>query len=383
MIRIGGRIPITIHPLFWVIAGLIGWINSQSLLGTIIWIGIIIVSVFIHEMGHALTALLFGKNPRIDFVAMGGVTSYKIGGLSYLKQFIIVFNGPLFGFLLFLAAWFAAKTTYSGPPILYGIFYITQVVNLFWSIVNLLPVPPLDGGQLLRIGLEAFFGVRGLRLSFFIGMIVSVGFAFFFFAYGALLIGALFFLFAFQCYDTWKKSKSMAETDISDHLKKMTSMADAAMRSGRVEEAEQLFESIREQAKQGMLYSMATEYLARIYYSRGDKERAYSLLNEIKKNISEETIPLFHQLSFEHQDYATVVDLSVQSFEKRSTQETALINAYAFAALEKAEPAGGWLKRAFEIRHFDVEKIIENSIFDKVRDQKAFQHFVREMKKTN
>lgn len=380
MIRIGGRIPITIHPLFWVIAGLIGWINSQSLIGTIIWIGIIIVSVFIHEMGHALTALVFGKNPRIDFVAMGGVTTYKIGGLSYLKQFIIVLNGPLFGLLLFAAAWAAAKTTVSGPPIIYGIFYIMQVVNLFWTIVNLLPVPPLDGGQLLRIALEAFLGVKGLRISFLVGMIISIGLSFFFFAVGAFLIGALFFLFAFQSYDTWKKSKSMADTDISDHLKKMITMADSAIRAGRIEEAEQLLHSIREQTKEGILHAMASEYLAKIEYSKGKKEEAYALLKKIRKNISEDSIPLLHQLSYEHQDYQTVTELSTTSFEKHSTQETALINAYAFAALGKAEPAGGWLKRAYETRHFDVHKILENSIFDKVRNESSFNRFVQEMR---
>ncbi len=42
----------------------------------------------------------------------------------------------------------------------------TQVANLFWTIVNLLPVLPLDGGQLLRIVLEAAFGVKDLRRLF-------------------------------------------------------------------------------------------------------------------------------------------------------------------------------------------------------------------------
>src|SRR3972149_11388238 len=104
MIRIPGKIPIIIHPTFFIIAALIGYINSFSLIGTLIWIGIILVSVIIHEFGHALTALIFGQKPRIELVALGGLTYHEGGGLPYWKQFIIVFDGPLFGFFLFIFA---------------------------------------------------------------------------------------------------------------------------------------------------------------------------------------------------------------------------------------------------------------------------------------
>jgi stage IV sporulation protein FB len=56
MLRIPGKIPIAISPAFWIFAALIGYLNSQSFIGTIIWIGIIFVSVLVHEFGHALTA---------------------------------------------------------------------------------------------------------------------------------------------------------------------------------------------------------------------------------------------------------------------------------------------------------------------------------------
>jgi hypothetical protein len=76
MIEIPGRIPLAIHPFFWVFAALIGWMNSQTILGTLIWVGIIVVSVVVHEFGHAITAVLFKQKARIQLIALGGVTPF-------------------------------------------------------------------------------------------------------------------------------------------------------------------------------------------------------------------------------------------------------------------------------------------------------------------
>ena len=65
MIRIPGRIPITIHGAFWILAALIGFLNSHSIVGTLIWMAIILISVLFHELGHALTALAFKQNMHI------------------------------------------------------------------------------------------------------------------------------------------------------------------------------------------------------------------------------------------------------------------------------------------------------------------------------
>jgi hypothetical protein len=76
MLVIRGPIPVSIHPLFWGLAALIGWINSQSLMGMLVWMGIIFVSVLIHEFGHALTAVAIRQKANIQLVAMGGLTTF-------------------------------------------------------------------------------------------------------------------------------------------------------------------------------------------------------------------------------------------------------------------------------------------------------------------
>src|SRR5438105_9521679 len=145
MIEIPGPIPIAIHPLFWVMVFFIGWINGGTLSLTLIWVGIIFISVLIHELGHALTAMCFRQKARIQFIALGGVTTFEGPKISYPKQFLITLNGPLFGFGLFLLATFLLPLSHSFP-LLGKILKMTQIANLFWTIVNLLPVLPLDGG---------------------------------------------------------------------------------------------------------------------------------------------------------------------------------------------------------------------------------------------
>jgi Zn-dependent protease len=199
------KIPISIQPMFWLFAALIGWMNSSTLFGVFAWVGIIFVSVLFHEFGHALMAILFGQKARIQLIAFGGVTSFDGPKLKSWQQFLVVLNGPLFGFLLFLAATWLLTLNLSQHPLFMGVLRAAQVANLFWTIVNLFPVLPLDGGQLLRIVLEAWFGVKGLKATLLIGAVLSTLFALGFFLMRQYLAGAFFCLFAFQSASAWKK----------------------------------------------------------------------------------------------------------------------------------------------------------------------------------
>src|SRR5579871_2650453 len=170
MLHFRGRIPISIYPTFWIFAALIGYLNSMSLVGTLIWVAIIFVSVLFHEFGHALTALMFGENPRIELVALGGLTYHQGQKLPFWKQFFIVLNGPVFGFLLVGLATILLQFPSLSQNMMGKVLALTRVVNLFWTIVNLLPVMPLDGGQLLRIILERIFGLKGFKFAILTSM---------------------------------------------------------------------------------------------------------------------------------------------------------------------------------------------------------------------
>lgn len=375
---IPGRIPITIHPLFWLFAGLIGWMSSQTIPGILIWVGIIFFSVLFHEFGHALTALAFRQKVEVQLVALGGVTTFEGPKLSFPKQFLIVLNGPLAGFLLFLIA--SALLLIPLNPKLFVVVHLVQFVNLFWSIVNLLPVLPLDGGQLLRIALEGFFGVKGFKLSLLIGMTISLLASFYFFLIQAFLAGAFFFLFAFQNFDLWRKSRSAVAVDREEDFRQLFDRAETSLKKGDKATARILFEQLRERGKGGMLASAATQYLAFFYAEETRRREAYELLLVLKKDLSEEALYLLHQLADEERDFALVAELSAECYQLHQKQEVALRNAKAFAFLGQPEPAGGWLQTAWQQRPFDIQAFIQQPEFSTVRDSPQFQYFIDRLK---
>lgn len=373
MIHFRGRIPILIYPTFWLFAGLIGFLNSQSLLGTLIWVGIIFVSVLFHEYGHALTALVFGKNPRIELVALGGLTHHDGQKLPFWKQFFIVLNGPLFGFLLVIIASVLLHVPAFSQGTAASILSLTRLVNLFWTIVNLLPVMPLDGGQLLRVVLEKIFGLKGFKYTLITGIVIATGISLFFFVTQAFLVGALFFLLAFQSYDALRRTRHLSETDRDDTLRQQLEKAEELMQMGKKEEALSLCEEIRAKAKQGMIYELATQYLAFFKYEKGQVKEAYELLLSIREELSGDALCLLHKAAFEQEDFSLVVQLAGTCFQTWPTVETALRNAYAHAHMQQAVPAVGWLQTAINEGLTEVDKVISDPIFDAIRQEPSFQ----------
>jgi stage IV sporulation protein FB len=374
MIIIPGRIPIAIHPFFWFFAALIGYLNSQTIIGTVIWIGIIMLSVLFHEFGHALTAVAFKQNAQINLVALGGVTSFQGPNLKFWKQFIIVLNGPLAGVLLF----FIASLVLSAPlsPTVYGIIATIQMVNLFWSVINLLPVQPLDGGQLLRIALEGFFGVKGFKAALLISVIFSVVLSFYFFLVQAFLVGAFFFLFAFQSFDMWRKTRKASNADREEDFRKMLQEGEALIQKNDKAGAEKIFEEVRVKAAGGLLAAAASQYLALLYSTEGKRREAYELLLPCIDDLEDAGKCLLHELAFEMGNYKIVSDLSAECYQLASNQAVALRNARAFAALKLPEPAGGWLQTAWQHGPFDLKKLLDEEIFASVLNDHVFRKYV-------
>lgn len=381
MIEIPGRIPVVIHPLFWVLSAFIGYINSpNSFLGMSIWVAIVFVSVLVHEYGHALTSVLFKQKAKIQLVALGGLTSYDGPKLKFWQQFLVVFNGPLFGFFLFLSATYLLTLNWSHHPVIYGVLKMTQMANLFWTIINLLPVLPLDGGQLLRIILEASFGVKGFKASLLIGAILSAVLSFYFFVAQFYLGGALFFLFAFQSFDLWRKSKIATADDREEEYRKILMMGELALQEGNKDRAKTLFFQVCEKAKGGVLAASAAQYLAILMMQEGKHEDAYNLLLPIHEHLADETKCLLHQLAAEYKNDALVAKLSNESYQIAPSQELALRNARAFARLNQPKMAGGWIQAAWQYGGLDLAKILHENTFAQVLGQAEFEEFINKLK---
>ncbi len=358
-------IPVSISIFFWVTAALIGYLNSGTLVGTLIWIGIIFISILVHEYGHALTAKWFGQRPRIELVAFGGVTYPEGPKLSKGKEFLVVLNGPLFGLALFgIATALIPYVSVSYVPIVKAI----QIVNLFWTIVNLLPVLPLDGGQMMRIILESAMGDRGTRVAICSSGVISFVISALFFMSGALIIGVLFFLFGYQNIEMYRRSRGSSPLDTSEKVQNELSMAIDAFLLNKRDEAERRFESLFRQTTSGMVHLTALEYLAKIKDESGRSEEAYSLLLPDEKELSLMSQLLLERLAYERGNYPLVIRLAKGCYRDHPSQEVALYAAKAHAKLGEVEPAIGWLQAALSEGEVDLS----DEAFDLIKEHPSF-----------
>lgn len=380
MITIPGRIPIYIHPIFWVLILVIGWLNSSSsgsfneqILTTAIWAVIILFSVLIHEYGHALTALAFGQQARIELVGLGGVTYRQGKKLKLWQDFIVVLNGPLAGFMLFLAAGIFKQQIGESDTIISYVIFITMWANLFWTILNLVPVHPLDGGRLLSIIMEGIFGLKGLRFSFLISGILAVLISFFFFSLHAILGGAIFLMLAFESYRAWSGSRHMTKQDQDDTLQAKMKKAEESLRFEHREEAKKQFEEIREETKEGETFIAASEYLASIYAKEERWHEVYEMLNPFRKELKPEAMQLLHNAAFHSKKLHETIKFGDSVYQVYPNYEIALTNALSYALLKDVTPAVGWLKRSITDGLPNVKSVLNRKEFDLIRHTEPFR----------
>jgi stage IV sporulation protein FB len=379
MIKIPGAIPIIIHPAYWIFTGILSFLLAEgNILQIFIWMAIIFVSVVFHEFGHALTARMFGRKPRIELVAMGGLTYHDGDKLSFWKQFLITLDGPLFGLILALIAGFFHSLVSS--PMIKGILLQMSIVNIFWTIINLVPVLPLDGGQLLRIGLEKWLGVKGLRYTFLVSGLFALMGSLAMFLTQNFLAGAIFFLFAFENWDNFRKSRNITINDRKEELKKALMDAEILFRAGHKDEALAAFQALRAASGEGMLYDTATQYEALILDDQGQSQAAYDLLKPLHARLDPPTLLLFHRLAFDHKDDPLVSSIGASVFQFFPLAEVALRNAYAAARLKQPQGAVGWLETAQQNGVENLNEIVQESTFDAIRTDPGFREFTRKVK---
>jgi Zn-dependent protease len=155
-------VPVRVAGSFWFIAILFGLQDvgqsantGKAIAEALTWTAIVFVSILLHEFGHATAARAFGAAPAITLHALGGLTQFEARGMTRPQRWLISFAGPAAGLLLGIAVFVGSRFVPQGPEAVTIVRSILWV-NIGWSIINLLPVLPFDGGQML----SAFLGPR-------------------------------------------------------------------------------------------------------------------------------------------------------------------------------------------------------------------------------
>lgn len=377
MIRFGRFIPVTIHPIFWLTAGIIGWINSWTFWGTIMWIGIILVSILIHEYGHALTARAFGQQAQIDLVALGGLTYHDGKKIKRWQDFIVVLMGPLAGLGLAFVCFFARGLINQGAyPAIFYILTLFFFINVFWTIVNLLPIIPLDGGQLLRIIMEGIFGYRGLKITLMIGIVLGAAAGTFALIAGYFLVGAIFLMLTFQSFTSWNQIKGMTYQDRDENIQKDLEEAQLALSMGQLDKAKEKLEKLVQKSRKGLVFEAASEQLAIIYDKEGNLDRVYQILKLIDHRLSVTGKCLLQRAAYYNKDYPLTLEIGAKCFQETQAYEIAYINALASACLKDVQASIGWLECALKHGMGSLKEVVAKPEFNGIRDHHVFQSFL-------
>jgi Zn-dependent protease len=168
-VRLAG-IPVRIEigfPLVTVVLGLTGR-EGMLLVG---WVVAVFVSVLVHELGHAVTLRAFGQRPTILLHGWGGAT-FPSGPLTPTRDVLVSLAGSTTAIVVVGIPALLVDGSIIPTSLAWAMFWSDLAwVSIGWSLVNLLPIVPLDGGNIARTFLARRFGDRGDL----VGSWVSIG----------------------------------------------------------------------------------------------------------------------------------------------------------------------------------------------------------------
>ncbi len=188
--------PVVVHWQFWLTTALLG--SSLSANRLILWVGIVFVSILGHELGHALAMRHFGdRAASISLYAFGGLAQGRYWR-SRNQQIVISAAGPAFSAALGLLGWLVAAILHPESQFAFVALQFWLWVNIGWTLFNLLPVIPLDGGRIS----EALFGPARARQACQLSMVVAIVAA-----VAGLLDGSLWMalMFGMMAYSNWQQ----------------------------------------------------------------------------------------------------------------------------------------------------------------------------------
>jgi Zn-dependent protease len=267
--RLAG-IPIRLEWTFLLFTVLIG-----STLGDLAlfigWVVVVTLSILVHELGHAAALRGWGIPSRIVLHGLGGLTMHATSPPSRWGRIAVSLAGPFTGIVLFGLPAVLLEDTVAGQDPWHDIVRFVVWVNVGWAVVNLLPVLPLDGGN---VALE-LLGERPTRvLSILVAAAVGAwalteGFAF----------GAVFA--AFFVIDNVRSLGTTRERGAATDLQ----AAAQALERGDLATARRQTDEALAQSRDAKVKALATELAAWTALEEGDPARARQLVEQYPRGI--------------------------------------------------------------------------------------------------
>lgn len=170
----------------------------------------LILVLIVHEMGHFLMMKLFGyKNVRMLFIPlMGAFVQGSKEEYSQKQSLLVVAAGPMPGIIFGLILIFLAGT--------YHQVWMMDLAILFLllNIINLLPLDPLDGGQLFKLLIKANHDLFLLVFSF-VSSLVLIAFGWYIDSWVMIAFGFIMGFRVRTIQNQYNLRKEMKEENIN------------------------------------------------------------------------------------------------------------------------------------------------------------------------
>ena len=210
--------PVRIHPFFWLVTLFMGPLGGEPI-HSLLWVVAVLICILLHEMGHAVVMKFFGYYPSIVLYSFGGLTIPHRGTSNVRRpgpwgEMLISFAGPGSGFLLtavlvlglhylggypltvFDPSWRDVVPLVNVPHHIYVTKFLHFVfqISVMWGLLNLLPIYPLDGGQIAQQVFVLTNPQDAIRQSLILSVIVGGMMALIAFLHWQLFYLAVLFL---------------------------------------------------------------------------------------------------------------------------------------------------------------------------------------------
>jgi Zn-dependent protease len=169
-------VPVRVHPSFWLVSAILGWgWLRQGMEYLLLWVACVFVSILIHELGHVFMGRLFGADGHIILFAFGGLAVGSSLLANRWKRIAVYLAGPFAQFGLLGIVWLILRSLNleEASRFLRATLMFLFIINLFWPLLNLLPIYPLDGGQISRDFLDWLLPTNGVRVSLGISFVLA------------------------------------------------------------------------------------------------------------------------------------------------------------------------------------------------------------------
>lgn len=182
---------------------------------------ILVLVLFIHEMGHFLAMKIFGYNDlKVFFVPLfGAFASGRKKEISQRQRAIILLAGPVPGILIGTGLFLSGMTVEN--PVVMKLANMFVFLNAF----NLIPVSPFDGGKLVE---TLFFSSRELLTTIFtVASMIIISFLAVYFKIYMLLIIPFFMITGFRSRVKLKNVRTELLAEGLDYNKTFEEMTDS------------------------------------------------------------------------------------------------------------------------------------------------------------